>query len=146
MLLYAEDLITGAQSSWFGAAVWWKWYYLLHYCKQGFCYLEQKLLRGGEEQVICRQRGRKPHDPFVLQHLSRVKQKSPWLWWERRRYSRDSVLQTNDLTPSSLSSGSEQKSAERKAKSDLQSIFIKSQILSLQLYKQYFCELKITSC
>jgi len=56
------------------------------------------------------------------------------------------LLQTNDLTPSSLSSGSEQKSAERKAKSDLQSIFIKSQILSLQLYKQYFCELKITLC
>lgn len=90
--------------------------------------------------------GTESHDPFVLQCLSCVKQKSPWLWWKRRGYSGDSVLQINELTPSSLSSCSEQKSAEWKAKSDLQSIFIKSHILSLQFYKQYFYELKITSC
>lgn len=38
------------------------------------------------------------------------------------------------------------KNLQNERQSDLQSIFIKSQILSLQLYKQYFCELKITSC
>lgn len=59
VLLYAEDLITGAQSSWLEVAVWWKWSYLLHYSEQGFCYLEQKLLRGGEEQVITREKKEK---------------------------------------------------------------------------------------
>lgn len=67
-----------------------KWYYLLHYSKQGFCYLEQKLLRGREEQVIGRRKGRKPPDPFVLQRLSRV-MRSPPLCDERGEDTRGTL-------------------------------------------------------
>lgn len=91
----------------------------------------------GRSRSYAGRKGRKPPDPFVLQRRSRVKRSPPGCD-ERGEDTRE----TKDLTPSSLSSCSEQKSTERKAKSDLQSIFINSQILSLQLYKQYFLWIK----
>lgn len=132
LLSFSWNLKAGAPSSWVGTAVWGKGCSSVLLCP------------AAQTAGRSRRKGTKSPIPLCSTTWAGGAQ-VPWLWWQRG-HSGDCVPQTNDLTPSSLSSCSEQKSAERKAKSDLQSIFIKSQILSVQLHKQYFCELKITSC